>query len=412
MSEVVPKLLRLVGSGVLALALAACQDSSTSMPPAQTSPPDGGEQGLPDAGQADAAVVPVDLRDTLERIRSAAKLPGLAALALRGNTIVGEGAVGLRRVGDSAQVGQGDVFLLGEDVQAMTATVAALLVADGKISLSATLDEVLGPSGFPMHADYKPATLGGLLSHNAGVPPTLSAAAAAALRAPGDARQRRTDAVRIMLSEGPKAPPNLGFERASGGYLLAAAMLEQIAGTSFETLTRERLFLPLGMGACSFGPPDSGTSNIGAPQPSGHTLTDGAFVPVDASSLAEPAAAFAPAGSVRCSLRDWSKFGAMHLAGARGDKGLLLSPEAFRTLHTPVGATYALGWNSVSRPWSGDVQALNYGSGNAHFHALIWIAPAKNVAFLVAANAGAPEAAKAVDDVVGALVAAFVTSAP
>jgi CubicO group peptidase (beta-lactamase class C family) len=97
-----------------------------------------------------------------------------------------------------------------------------------------------------------------------------------------------------------------------------------------------------------------------------------------------------PAGRVHCTLADWGKFVTPHMRGAQGRDGLLKA-TTFRALHTPPkGEEYAGGWLVLDRPWAGG-KALNHGGCNTAWYAVVWIAPKRDFAVLVATNCGGDE---------------------
>ena len=106
---------------------------------------------------------------------------------------------------------------------------------------------------------------------------------------------------------------------------------------------------------------------------------------------------------MHCSLADWAKFVAETMRAAQG-KPTLLSRETAGTLLTALPKqTYAGGWLLVERPWAGG-QALTHAGSNTMWYCTAWIAPRKNVAYLVAVNAGGDAAATAADEAVGKLI--------
>jgi CubicO group peptidase (beta-lactamase class C family) len=112
--------------------------------------------------------------------------------------------------------------------------------------------------------------------------------------------------------------------------------------------------------------------------------------------------AIGPAGIVHASVLDWAKFAALHLAGARG-KAKLLKRESFRRLQTPPGgADYAMGWIVTRREWGGHV--LTHAGSNTMWYAVVWMAPEKDFAVLVACNQGGDPAAKACDEAAWELI--------
>src|SRR6266481_3501512 len=75
----------------------------------------------------------------LENIRVKHKLPALAAAVVVDGKIVVTNAVGFRKNGGTEKVTVDDKFHLGSVTKSMTATVAAILVEQGKISWTTTI---------------------------------------------------------------------------------------------------------------------------------------------------------------------------------------------------------------------------------------------------------------------------------
>lgn len=365
----------------------------------------GGDEGGPVNGEA-STEPPARIDDLIEPLRAGSGVPGIAALVLRGATVIAEGAAGVRKLGDPTPLTTSDTWYLGTTAETMTATLAALVVEDGKLSWTSTLGTTL--PDVAIHASYKDVTLEQLLGHRAGAPGTLPDAVDQALRMPGTAQARREAAVRTLLAAGPAVAPGSTVLRSDAGYLIASLMLERATGTAWEDLLRARVFDGLGMTGCRYEPLGAAS---GVVEPWGHIAKNDVLEPVSPGSAPEAAPAFGPAGRVRCPLRDWSKLAALHLAGARSESTPILSAASFLRLQTPVLATQALGWNAVFRTWAGEALALVEASQNPLFLALMWVAPARNVAFLVLLNESDGIAAAAADKVVSQLIARFVPGA-
>lgn len=367
---------------------------------------------LPDGGTVDAPVsnAPAQkIDELLEPLRASSGLPGVSALVLRGGTVIAEGAAGVRKLGDPTPLAIGDAWYLGGDAHAMTSTLAALAVEEGKLTWSSTLGAVL--PDVPMHASYTDVTLEALLGHQGGAPSVLPEAVDQVMRMPGTAQARREAGVRALLAA-PSTPRSDGeANRSDAGYLIAAVMLERALGAAWEDLLKTRIFDKLGMG-CAYDAQTGTQPGAAIVEPWGHLLVGEALQAVAPGSAAEPPPAYGPAGRLRCTLRDWSKFVALHLAGARREPTALLTTPSFDRLHTPLGAAFsqALGWNVVSRPWSGTTPALNHESRVPLYLALVWVAPGKDLAFLVVVNRADEIGVSAADQVVGKLVERFAVS--
>src|SRR6185295_7044664 len=83
-----------------------------------------------------------DVSAELSAIQKKNDVPGLVALALRGDEIVGQGAAGVRKRGAEDKVTLDDQWHLGSCTKAMTATLAAILVEGGKLKWSTRLFDV------------------------------------------------------------------------------------------------------------------------------------------------------------------------------------------------------------------------------------------------------------------------------
>src|SRR5499427_10675590 len=66
---------------------------------------------------------------------------GMAAAVLRGERIVAQGAAGVRKRGSAERITLDDRFHLGSCTKAMTATLVAMLVEEGKLNWTASFFE-------------------------------------------------------------------------------------------------------------------------------------------------------------------------------------------------------------------------------------------------------------------------------
>lgn len=349
---------------------------------------------LASAAQTSSAptATPAALDDVLEPIRARCDVPGLAAVILQGDRIVARGATGLREVGRPERVSLDDRFHLGSCTKAMTATLIALLVERGTLSWSTTVADAFPELRDRMAPDWRDVTVEQLLAHRGGAPANLDAGGLwARLWTQGGApMQQRMTLVEAVTARPPEVAPGSTFVYSNAGYAIAGAMVERIAGRPWEELMGELLFEPLAMTSAGFGAP--GDASL-VDQPRGHVRRGGANRPVPPGPRGDNPVAIAPGNAVHCSLPDWSRFVAIHLAGARG-QGDLLTRETFERLHAPpAGGDYALGW-AVRREADGRLLLTHSGS-NTMWMAVVRIDPQRNRAVLVACNAGPPAGERA-----------------
>jgi D-alanyl-D-alanine carboxypeptidase len=350
--------------------------------------------------QSDAPVASegVDLTPDLQPIATQYQLPALAALAADDVSILGEGVTGVRKIGDPTLATLGDTWHLGSDTKAMTATLIARFVEAGTLSWDMRLADAF--PGVTIDPGYQNVTLAMLLAHVGGAPADLPADVAAQMSGAGTSQALRLAAVSAMLSRPPGATVGT-FTYSNAGYMMAGAALERATGMAWEDLMRDRLFAPLSMTTCGFGP--NATANT-VDEPWGHTLVGGMLV---AMNVDNPPA-LGPAGTVHCSLADWLAFLREHLGGALGHSTVLgLSATTWATLHTPwPGSDYALGWGVQSRSWAGGVTFAHVGSNTLNV-ADVWIAPAIDRIFIATSNRGDDAAITAADAAIGDLVSRF-----
>ena len=323
---------------------------------------------------------------------------------------VAEGYTGVRKRGVDTAVEKQDRLHLGSCTKAMTGTLIARYIEEDKLAWDTTIASVFPDLADEMKPAWRDVTLAQLLSHTAGAPHDLRGfrplgVAVSTGQAP--LRDLRRRVVQDITSEDPAFEPGTSWTYSNWGFVIAGAMLEERTDTLWETLVAERLFEPLGMADTGFGPPHrpyalgpDADPPASLPGPCGHS-GKGAPTP----GIDNPAT-IGPAGTVHAPLADWAEFVRLHLRGARGDEGLLLSPETFAFLHQPQPGsqgTYGAGWMTFRRQWSqGPVLAHN--GSNTLWFAWVWIAPHEDFAVLVVTNQGGEAAGKGADEAAFALI--------
>jgi CubicO group peptidase (beta-lactamase class C family) len=331
-----------------------------------------------------------DLHATLVAAMQGTRTPGMAMLVIRDGKVADVGVAGVRRNDSPDPARPGDVWLIGSDGKAMTATLIGRLADAGVLSWSKPLSAMLPELAAGMRPEYRGVTLPQLLSHHAGLPHDVSDETFFA-GFYGDKRplpaQRRAYIARA-LSEAPVAPPGTKFSYSNTGYLIAAAIAERATGVSYEDLMRREVFGPLHMTSAGFGPPGPG-------QPQGHH--DGK--PVSRPEQSNPLM-FAPPGNIHLSIGDWGRFCLDQIAGAAG-KGRLLKPATYRLMQSvqPGGGDAGFGWGVVATAAGFQGPALTHSGSDGNWDALAILFPTRRSGAIIVANAfddmGGDKAAKA-----------------
>ncbi len=364
--------------------------SSCSLARTQVAPPAPAPVAKAEAPQVES------LDAVLEVVRAKYDLPALAATILSGKDIVALGAVGFRDRELKTPVKSDDLWHLGSCTKAMTATLAAKLVEQGKLTWKTTIGDAFPELRETLRKEWRDVSIELLLQNRGGVAGDPPRAAWSALWSRTDTpRSARRWFVEQVLAEAPAAAPGTKFIYSNQGFTIAGAMLEALTDTAWEELITKELFVPLGMTSAGFGAP--GSTDL-VDQPRGH-----APGPIAPGPRADNPPAIGPAGTVHCSLADWAKFVGAHMRGEKGEDGLLKA-TSFRKLHEcPEFQSYAMGWMRMPRKWSaGD--AFTHSGSNTMWFCTVWFAPAIDQAFLVTTNCASDKAGQACDEVVGELL--------
>lgn len=324
-------------------------------------------QGRPIPVRLERGVIPVDAKDLsgllggamnpalLDQIRERLGTPGMTVGWQRGKGPALELHTGLRAAGHSEPLQPGDLWHIGSITKSFTATLFARMVQAGTIRWDTPLGKLLPEA--PEH--YRALTAIELLSHHGGLPANAPFGEMLALpRTERDPRVSRRRYAASAMAQPPLGKPRASFVYSNVGFVLAAIMLENATGISWEQLIRREVLSPLGLKSAGFGPPGSATK---VDQPRGHV--GGAPVHMD-----NPVA-MAPAGALHLSLADLLKY-----LSAHRDKPKFLGAAHWKKLHTArFGGRYALGW------FVGPDGAMWHNGSNTAWYAEAMVEPASGL---------------------------------
>jgi CubicO group peptidase (beta-lactamase class C family) len=339
----------------------------------------------------------------IESVRAQYNIPAMAVIVLRADTVLARGIAGVRHSGVAGAITLQDRFQLGSNTKAITATLIATLIEEGKLSWTTTAGEVFPEFRDSMSPPFRGITLEQLLSHHAGVSPftdTDDADFKKLRRLSGTPMERRRAFAEWVLRGTPVTPPGTKAVYSNGGYTIAAAIVERVTGKSWESLIRERVFNPLGI-----HPTFAWSDSPDVDQPWGHYETNSGVKPVDPRDKNERVPPIIwPAGSVEISLDDYARFLQLNLRGLEGRDTPFLRSATIKRLHvSPVTPpdNFALGWGI--QDFDGTPASVHVGSAGA-FMAVTMLQPTRDLAVAVFANAGGKRADKASKDTLKALI--------
>jgi CubicO group peptidase (beta-lactamase class C family) len=187
--------------------------------------------------------------------------------------------------------------------------------------------------------------------------------------------------------------PDSRSQYSNRGYNLLGAVLERVAGRSWEQLIVEELTRPLGINSVVFGEPALGDPTR---EPWPHVVEKNRWKVV----LPVPQTMYGyfvcnPAGGISLTLEGVARWMQAHLNGEkRGEQSgeraaSILSTEMFKTIHTSreQGGVTAFGINSLS-PALG--RSLNHNGSNSRNYANLMILPERGVGVFFATNVVPP----------------------
>lgn len=320
-----------------------------------------------------------DLDDLLAKAMQGTKAPAMGVLIIRDGKIVGTAVRGLRRNDAADKVQIGDVWHIGSGGKAMTVTMIARLVDEGRLSWTTPLATLLPDLAPTMDPQYRAVTLAQLVSHHTGLPHDLNNVTAledlAKTASRSDPMKMRAAYIALALRDKPVGPIG-SFNYSNTGLLIAAAAAERATGAPFEQLIVEKVFKPLGMDHVGFGATPAG-------QPQGH-----ANGKPNAPGDGNPEF-FAPAGNMFLPLSDWGLFCLDQLQGAAG-QGKLLKPETYRFIQSRQArdGNVAMGWGLQDKIQGHQGPVLVHAGSDTTWFAVAALFPRTQGGVLVAANAG------------------------
>lgn len=329
---------------------------------------------------------------------ASAQVPAMGAVVIRQGRVTQQAVLGLRAQGGADPVQPGDVWHLGSNGKAMTATVVARLVERGLLSWDTPLSRLLPELADDMRPAYRDVNLRDLLTHQSGLQADIDESWAAVFhRDKRSLHEQRMAYARLALAQAPAFARGTADGYSNNGFVIAGLIAERASGLPFEALMQRELFDPLGLSSAGFGATHRG-------QPLGHK----AGKPVEGMAGDNPAV-IAPAGGIYMSLDDWARFAVDQMAGEQG-RGKLLKPESYRLLHdvARAGGKFSPGWRVQGSMAGVTARHLAHTGSNEAWFALIVLKPDSEDAVLVASNASEDvKADKAVREVAVRLLKAM-----
>jgi D-alanyl-D-alanine carboxypeptidase len=285
---------------------------------------------------------PGELRRLLDPV-VAAGAPGAAA-RVRDEHAVTQAARGVADLRSGRRMRPGLNYRAGSVTKSFVATVVLQLVAEGRLSLSDTVERWL-PGILPYGGQV---TIRQLLNHTSGVPENSLEPLVILYTFP-DGRSRAwtpRELVALIADQPPDFPPGTAWSYSNTGYVLAGMIVEAATGRKLGQELARRIFRPLRLRDTVF---PVNRPDIPGPNPRGYSLplVDEAGPLLD-FTVYNPSLAWG-AGNLISDLADLERFFRALLGGR------LLPPRLLAQMTTPVdtgvpGYGYGLGLEMIQTP--------------------------------------------------------------
>ncbi len=313
-----------------------------------------------------------------DSIRRQYNVPELGYAIVSGDSIIGMQVSGFKRIGRPDKADINDRFRIGSNTKAVTAFIAARLVASGKLSWDTKFFDLFPEWKDKANNAYMGITLLQLLSFRAGtVKWTYTNDTPTQEMINGSDDEQRSQFALWVLQQ-PVTRGALSF--SNPGYTLAGLMLERVSGKSYKELVKD-VNTEIGV-QFAFGTPNV----VDSMQPWGHN----ADLTPEPPSVNYKLNWLLPAGNINATLPDYAKFIQLQLRGLEG-KCPLLPKADFEYMHYGL-PDFAIGWF-----WRRDAgNKVSFNTGNpGTFLSYVYIDATKDKAYILFANVQSAEAEQA-----------------
>ncbi|WP_436639972.1 serine hydrolase [Microbaculum sp. FT89] len=321
------------------------------------------------------------------------EVPGMAVAVVHKDRIVYLWGFGVREEGKDAPVDPDTVFQVASLSKAVSATVVAALVSEGRVSWDSRIADI--DPEFQLSEAYPSAqlTVTDLFAHRSGLPGN----AGNELESLGYPRDEVLRRLRLVT---PASSFRSAYSYSNFGLTEGAVAAARAADLGWEAAGERKLFGPLGMTATSYRHDDFVAH---ANRATLHVRQDGKW---QALSVREPDAQ-APAGGISSTVGDLAEWMRLVLSGGVFDGDRLIDEAAMDAMHVPLmtrgthpvngsPSFYGRGWN-VEYGRRGTVWG-HAGAFSNGARSVVNLMPDHDLGIVVLANAfptGAPEAVAA-----------------
>lgn len=322
------------------------------------------------------------LAGRLEAARTEEHIPGMAIAVVKEGEVVLTRGFGYKDVEAKEPATPETIFAIGSSTKAFTATLAGMLVDEGKLSWDDPVTKVLPElvlkvdrEGAKLPADT-PVTIRDFLCHRTGYTRMDLAWAGG--------KASRAEILATLTRAKPVSPFRKDFHYNNLGFLVSGMIAAKAAGAeSWEALVRERLLDPLGMKGASL----SVTVALEDPR----TAKGYRWESEEEGWKHLPMRnidSVGPAGSINANVLDMSRWVLFQLGRGEIDGKRLIAEKTLeetwaKQIEMGDGGDYGLGW--MLRKWR-DKKVVEHGGNIDGFSATVAFIPEERVGFVLLSN--------------------------
>ncbi|PVV13548.1 MAG: hypothetical protein B6D77_04265 [gamma proteobacterium symbiont of Ctena orbiculata] len=328
-----------------------------------------------------------DVTDFIEQARHENSIPAMAVVVMDSERMLIADIQGERVVGSNSSATLDDYFHIGSCTKSVLAVMAGRLIEQAKLSWNTRFFDLYPDLKALSRNEYLTITLEDLLLCQAGIIPFTAGEEYSGVDA--TVSRSREDFIAYLIRQKPAAKRSRhGFKHlySNASYTMAAAMLEQVAGLTWEELVQQTLSHDLQLPVI-FGWPNKHHRN----QPWGHAEIDGTLKALSPEHEYRLPDIIAPAGDLSLKPLDYASYVQLHLQGLMG-KDNYLAAGTYRTIHYrqrgfSFGVVNASAW--------GERYSMFDGSAGT-FYCATMLFPDSDFAFVVMTNSGTAPAVKGI----------------
>ncbi|RLD76800.1 MAG: hypothetical protein DRJ07_15710 [Bacteroidetes bacterium] len=241
------------------------------------------------------------------KIKDHYKLPSIAIALINKDSITDVVVKGKNKTLDGTDLNLNSKFQIGSCGKAFTSFLVATLIEQGFIKWETKLCDVF--KNITIHPDLKNVTVKQLLSHTSGIRAFTSDKEVFDIQSiipqlEGNTCQKRKLFTKWILEQTPVFKVG-EYHYSNAGYIIVAAMLEEMFGMPYESLMRKNVFDTLDLESAEFGYPFIKEGS----QPHRHIFRDANGTGVTLKKNERiPDEIFNPAGFISLSINDFAKF--------------------------------------------------------------------------------------------------------